>query len=422
MEGEGTAKRVSGERGRGTVSRRGVLAMTVAGAGAVVAACGRSGGTPAATPSPHSTATPTTVPPTATATAVPPTPTVVPSPTPLPATPSLEEMAGQLMVVAFDGQDVASATEVTDQIRRGLLGAVVLFYDGPRNIASPQQVAALTSGLQALSPGPPLMICCDEEGGAVARLDQRAGFPPTISEQAMASAGQTSQAAGAMAQTMRAAGLNLDLAPVVDTNVNPSNPAIGAFGRSFSADPQAVAANALQFVDAMHAQGILCTLKHFPGQGSAQADTHKGFVDVTAVWSRDELIPFRSVIQAGKADAVMVAHTFNSNIDPTYPGTLSHATVTGLLRGELGFTGVAMSDSMTMQAITDQYGFAQAVELSINAGMDMLSYSSATANGQPAADAIRGVIVDAVNAGRIPLARVQEAYGRVMALRARAVG
>lgn len=328
-------------------------------------------------------------------------------------------MAGQLMVVAFDGYDVSGADQVADPIRSGLLGAVVLFFDEPRNISSPTQVAALTSGLQALSPGPPLIICCDEEGGTVARLGPRGGFPATISEQAMAAAGRTSQAASAMARTMASAGVNTNLAPVVDVNLNPANPAIGALGRSFSSDPQVVAANALQFVDAMHGQGILCTLKHFPGQGSATADTHKGFVDVTSVWSRDELIPFQSVIEAGKADAVLVAHTFNANLDPTYPATLSHATVTGLLREQLGFDGVVMTDSMTMAAIAGNYGFAQSIELAINAGIDMIAYSDATANGLPAADAIRRVIVDAVTAGRIPTQRIHDSYARVMALRQR---
>ena len=322
-----------------------------------------------------------------------------------------------MMVVAFDGYDVASATQVSDAIRRGMLGGVVLFYDEPRNISSPGQLAALTSGLQALSPGPPIIICCDEEGGAVARLDPRGGFPSTVSERAMAAAGQTTHAADAMARTLRAAGVNIDLAPVVDTNVNPSNPIVGALGRSFSPDPQAVSTNALQFVDAMHAQGILCTLKHFPGHGSSTSDSHLGFVDVTNLWSRDELIPFRAVIDAGKADLVLTAHIFNRNLDPKYPATLSHATVTGLLREELGYSGVVMTDSMTMHAITDNYGFSQSIELAINAGVDIISYSEALASGQPAADAIRGIIADAVTAGRIPLERVQESYARVMALR-----
>lgn len=392
------------------LTRRRFLALAAGGlAGFVAAACGGSSSSGTATPAATHPVTPSPSP-----TPVPATPT--PSPTPAP---SLEEMAGQMMVVAFDGQDAASAPQVAPLIQAGMLGAVVLFADGPYNVASPEQVAVLTAGLQALSPGPPVLIFCDEEGGLVARLDDRHGFPATVSEQAMAAAGTTSQEAGQMARTMRTAGVNADLAPVVDVNVNPDNPIIGALGRSFSSDPQVVADNAIKFIDAMHAQGVLTTLKHFPGHGSSTTDSHLGFVDVTDTWTDKELIPFQQVIAAGKADAVMTAHIFNANLDPTYPATLSHATITGILRDQLGWDGVVISDSMSMKAITDYYGFAQAIELSVNAGVDMISLAAATWNGQGAGEAIRGAIVDAVNGGRIPQSRVEEAYGRVMALRNR---
>ena len=343
------------------------------------------------------------------------------TPTPEPAPPSLEQMAGQMMVVAFDGNDAASAMQIVPAIEAGMLGAVVLFASGtsPSNIISPDQVAALTSGLQALSPGPRLLIFCDEEGGLVARLDDRFGFPATVSEQSMATSQTTAQAASVMASTLRAAGVNANLAPVVDVNVNPDNPIIGSLGRSFSSDPRSVANNALQFVDAMHSQGILCTLKHFPGHGSSTADSHLGFVDVTDLWSDQELIPFQTVIAAGKADVVLSAHIFNAHLDPTYPATLSHATITGILRERLGYQGVVVTDGITMKAITDFYGFSQAVELAINAGVDMVSCAESVLNGQSAGDAIRGVIVDAVKTGRIPVARVEESYARILALRKR---
>ncbi len=324
-----------------------------------------------------------------------------------------------MMAVAFDGADAASATQVTPAIAGGMLGGVVLFANGPYNVSSPDQVAALTSGLQAFSPGPPILIFCDEEGGLVARLDDRFGFPATVSEQDMAAAGTTAQQGAQMAATMRAAGANANLAPVVDVNVNPDNPIIGSLGRSFSADPQVVADNALLFVDAMHQEGVVTTLKHFPGHGSSTADSHLGFVDVTDLWSDKELIPFKAVIDAGKADVIMTAHIFNANLDPDYPATLSHATVTGILREQLGYDGVVITDSMTMKSITDFYGFAEAIELAVNAGVDMISLAAATWNGQNAADAIRNTIVDAVNGGRVPQSRVEEAYGRIMALRQR---
>jgi beta-N-acetylhexosaminidase len=326
-----------------------------------------------------------------------------------------------MMLVGFDGQTAADATEVTAAIQAGQLGALVLFADGPFNVSSPEQLAALTAGLQALRPAgqPPLIISCDEEGGLVARLDDRHGFPATVSEQDMVAQGATAQDAGQMADTLKAVGVNLDLAPVVDTNINPDNPIIGSLGRSFSANPSVVGDNALTFIDAMHQRGVMTTLKHFPGHGSSTTDSHKGFVDVTNTWTDAELIPFQAVIDAGKADVIMTAHIFNANLDPDYPATLSRATITGLLREQMGYNGVIFTDSITMHAITDFWTFSEAIELTINAGADMISISSGTLNGQNSCDAIRSAIVDAVNAGRIPMSRIDESYARIMALRNR---
>lgn len=327
-----------------------------------------------------------------------------------------------MMLVGFDGTTIAEASTTATLIGRGMLDAVVLFADGPFNVESPAQVAQLTLDLMVHSPNRPLIIACDQEGGLVARLNDRHGFPPTVSEQFLGELddlAQTRQYAGEMAATLAAAGINLNLAPVVDVNVNPDNPVIGAIGRSFSQDPEVVAEQALAFIASMHEKGVLCTLKHFPGHGSSTSDSHLGFVDVSATWSDAELIPFRRVIEAGQADAVMTAHIFNSNLDPDYPATLSHATITGVLREQLGFDGVVISDSITMRAISDHYGFTQGIELAINAGVDMISISDATVNGQNSADVMRTAIVDAVNGGRIPASRIDESYARIAALAAR---
>ena len=176
---------------------------------------------------------------------------------------------------------------------------------------------------------------------------------------------------------------------------------------------------ALAFIDAHHAHGVLCTLKHFPGHGSSTADSHKGFVDVTSTWSLRELKPYRDIIAAGKADAIMTAHVFNANIDPDYPATLSHNTITGILRGELGYDGVVISDDMQMGAIRDYYGFEEGVELAIHAGVDIISIANQTGTYDPLLHE-RGfaAIQQAVEAGRISPARIDESYRRIMALKA----
>ena len=402
------------------ISRRRFLALTGGAlAGAALTACGDSSTPPASTSKstvePSETASPAA---TATSTPVPPTPAP-----PIPYT----DKIGQMLMVGFRGLSVAAADPLATAIASGRLANAVLFESdgagGLRNIDSAEQVAALDASLQAYAPGV-MLIAADEEGGAVARFDPRHGFPETVSEAYLGRQDDvtvTRQYAGSMASVLAAAGVNLNLAPVVDMNVNPANPVIGALGRSFSADPDVVTRQAMAFIDAHHERGVLCTLKHFPGHGSSTADSHLGFVDVTGTWSRAELEPFRRIIAAGKADAIMTAHIFNATLDPDYPATLSHATIEGVLRGELGYDGVVLTDDMQMGAIAQYYGFEQAIELAINAGADIISIANTTTYSGLAHERAYAAIDDAVASGRIAAARIDQSYARIMRLKARIV-
>lgn len=407
------------------VSRRHVLGLGIgAAAGAILAACGGDksdppdGRPPTFTPSgrPLPTKAPSPQP----SPTVPPTPTVADAP--------LETKIGQMILAGFRGLRVAPGDLLAERLRNGSPGNVVLFdHDTPsngvidRNIQSPAQLQALTTELQTYAPIP-LFIATDEEGGQVARLSPRWGFPATYSAKSLGDRNDpkfTRETARAMAETLATAGVNLNLAPVVDLNVNPDNPVIGRYDRSFSANPDIVTAQALAFIEGHHDAGVLTTLKHFPGHGSSTADSHKGFVDVTKLWSRPELEPFRNIIAAGKADAVMTAHIFNANLDPDYPATLSKATLTGILREELGFDGVVITDDMQMGAIRDFYGFEAAVELAVNAGADIVAIS----NNLTYEDGLEGrtfaAIKSAVDAGRISQDRIDQSFRRIMTLKAR---
>lgn len=224
-----------------------------------------------------------------------------------------------------------------------------------------------------------------------------------------------------MAQTLAAAGITHNLAPVVDANTNPANPVIGRLGRSFGADPAAVIAQARAFIEAHRAHGVTTTLKHFPGHGSSQADSHLGLVDVSATWQPLELDPYRVLIGEGLVDAVMTAHVFNGRLDPDLPATLSKATITGLLRQELGYDGVVITDDMNMAAITGQYGFAQAAVLAIEAGADLLAYGNNLVYDAGVAERAVAALLSAVEQGELSAARIDESYRRVMALARRAV-
>ncbi|WP_223173595.1 glycoside hydrolase family 3 protein [Georgenia yuyongxinii] len=339
----------------------------------------------------------------------------------------LEVMVGQMLLLGFRGTTLEPTNPVVADLERHLGGVVLFSRDVPsgsatRNITSPAQVAALTATLQAQA-DPPLLVTTDQEGGQVARLGPEHGFPATRSAAQLGAMGDpaaTRAAAAEMARTLRVAGVNLNLAPVVDVNVNPTNPIIGALGRSFSAHPDVVAEEAAAFVRGHHDEGVLTTLKHFPGHGSSRADTHAGFVDVTDTWSEAELVPYRSLIGQGLADAVMVAHVFNATLDADHPASLSAATITGLLREDLGFDGVVMSDDLQMGAITQQWSFDEAIHLAVQAGTDLLTFSNNLEAFEPDLGArAHATLLDLVRRGEIDEARIAASYERIQLLKAR---
>jgi beta-N-acetylhexosaminidase len=391
------------------MSRRRFLSTLGGGAAAfVLAACGISRSpqaSPSASPQPPS---PTS------------SPTAAPTSTP---GPSLRDRIGQMLLVGFRGLTVDQASEIAADIEGRNLGGILLFdTDQPthskvRNVQSPGQLTALVAGLQALAQTP-LLVAIDEEGGLVARLDQRHGFPPTTSAAdlgARADVAFTEQAGKTIAETLHAVGVNLNLAPVVDVNVNPTNPIIGSLGRSFSSDPAVVTAQAEAFVKGHRGVGVKTTLKHFPGHGSSTGDTHLGVVDVTNTWSEMELEPFASLIRDGLADAVLTAHVFNAKLDPDHPATLSEPTIGGILRRQLGWDGLVLSDDMQMGAIRKAYGYSDALRLAILAGVDVLTIAQqqvyeAGIVGHTI-DLIEGLVLD----GSITEARIDQSFARIQA-------
>ncbi len=378
---------------------------------------------PPATPAPAPTEAPT---PTATEA---PTPSPSPSAGPEDAWGQLDLRAkiGQMLLVGFRGMTVKSAATTVADIRDRGLGGILLFdYDTPtgrydRNIANPDQVRALVSGLRAAATVP-LIVAIDEEGGKVDRLKARYGFPSTVSEASLGArddAAYTQKRAKAIGKTLHGLGIDLDLAPVVDLNVNPTNPVIGALDRSFSADPAVVARQGAAYLAGLHDAGIAGSLKHFPGHGSSTADSHLGVVDVTSTWTDRELEPFRELIAAGDADTVLVAHVFDKDLDPDYPASLSSNVIDGMLRGDLGFDGVVITDDLQMGAIREAYGYKTAVERAILAGADILTIANEQTYEPHVVKTTIDIIEAAVQAGRIDPARIDASWRRIAALKAR---
>ena len=298
---------------------------------------------------------------------------------------SLEEKIGSMLMVGFMGTTAGEESQICQDIRDYHLGGVILFDVNPldktqaKNFENKTQVKALTTQLQNCSHDHKLLIAVDQEGGRVQRLKTKYGFYGKFEKAtdiSKLSDDEVNKHYQKMAEELQSVGINYDLAPDVDLAINPKNRVIYQLGRSFGSTPKDVAHYSTIFIEAMRSHGILTSAKHFPGHGSSLGDTHKGFVDVTKLWQKKELEPYRILTQEGVLDTVMVAHVFNKKIDDKYPATLSKKTIKGLLRGELGFDGVTITDDLQMGAIAHKYGLKNTLKLAIAAGNDILLFGN----------------------------------------------
>lgn len=341
---------------------------------------------------------------------------------------NLRRKIGQMLIIGFSGYELNKDSAVIQWLEQDGLGGVLLFdFDLPKkeygkNLKNQDQIKQLTQQLRACAKaqGLPLFIALDYEGGAVDRLRHIEGCMKTLKpiEQALLSDAQLYEEASKMAVTLKALGFNLNFAPVVDLNLNEKEGIIGKLGRSFSNHPNEVIRAAKIVVNAFHEQGIVCAYKHFPGHGSAIGDTHEGFVDVTEHYQTIELIPYTKLLTDKNLPQAMVmtAHVVNRQLDSSgLPATLSYPMLTELLRREIGFNGVVISDDLQMQAISNHYSLKEALRLTINAGADMVIVGNQL--GSHTATEVVDCIEDLVNSDEIPLSRIEEAYERIVALK-----
>ena len=337
----------------------------------------------------------------------------------------LRNKIGQMLLIGFRGTEINEESHIYKILKDINIGGVVLFdYDVPsqsfpRNIISPEQTRKLISGLQAYSKVP-LFVAVDAEGGRINRLKEKYGFIkiPSAREVGSQDLEKAESIYKKLAGQLSELGFNLNLAPVVDVDVNPDNPIIGALERSFSKDHQNVTDYALAFINAHEREGIITVLKHFPGHGSTSTDSHLGMVDVTESYKSYELDPYRELIGRGKAEMIMTAHIMNTQIDPDYPATLSSNFLQKILRGELNYDGVIISDDMQMGAIRENYGFSEALIRTINAGCNILAISnnSETYDKDIAYKAL-DIIFDAVKSGKISMDKINNSFAKIINLK-----
>ncbi len=316
----------------------------------------------------------------------------------------LRRQIGQLLIAGFNGGAVP--TELRSLAREFSLGGVILFA---RNIEEPEQVAELTYEAARLVPDLPAWVSIDQEGGRVARL--KAPFTEWPPMAALGRSGDASLAerfARALAFELKAVGITLDYAPVLDVHTNPKNPVIG--DRALAEKAEEVARLGSAIIRVLQQEGIAACGKHFPGHGDTSVDSHLELPLVEHPPERlrqVEFIPFRAAVEAEVA-TIMTAHVFVPSLDDQVPATLSKKIV-GLLRDELGYQGVILSDDLEMKAIAGRYDVADAAVRAVAAGCDGVLICGANHDAQAAA---LEALVHAVEEERIPISRIDDALKR----------
>lgn len=344
-----------------------------------------------------------------------PDPTSAPIPDPIAekvAAMTTEELAGQLLVAGIQGTEPGEdARQVIEELR---VGGIILFA---RNVESPEQLTELTNGLKEINReagNVPLFLCVDEEGGMVSRMPTGVADLPNAYDYVQ-SGGDPEKRGEALAAQCAGFGFSVDFAPVMDVWSNSRNTVIGrrAFGRSAEEAAQA----GVQCARAMMDKGIIPVLKHFPGHGDTDVDSHVGLpvVDKTEEELEElELVPFRRALEGEKpVPAVMVGHILMEKLDPLLPASLSPEVVDGLLREKLGFEGVIFTDDLTMGAVADTYGMGEAVVKAVEAGCDM----ALVCHGLDNAKAAYHALLFAVEDGTLTRERLEESVYRILTLK-----
>jgi len=322
---------------------------------------------------------------------------------------NLEEKIAQMMFVGLNGKSLSE--QEAEMLRTEHVGGVILLGG---NIQNQEQLLEYVTNIKKASEnsGPPLMRGVDDEGGRVSRIPESiVNFPSNqfIGDQADASLSH--EIGELLAQKAKVFGFNVNFAPVLDINNNPQNTVIG--DRSFGSTPEKVSKLGIATMKGIKSEKVIPVVKHFPGHGNTLVDSHKQLpkVDKSMVDIKsEEIVPFRKAINEG-TEMVMVAHILYSAIDQEYPATLSERVITGLLRDDMGFEGVVITDDMSMGAITQNYGMEEAAVLSIGAGADMFMLTS---SGNGNYERVKNALKEAVEKGVITEGSLNASVKRVL--------
>ena len=326
---------------------------------------------------------------------------------------TLDEKIGQMVIVGVDGY--INDENSMNLIKQHYVGGVILFQ---KNIQNSIQALSLINSLKNSNSinKIPLFLSVDEEGGRVSRMPAEFTKIPTNQRLGQINNSTLSFKIGSgLAEEIKSFGFNMDFAPVLDINSNPKNPVIG--DRSFGSNAGVVSKLGVQTMKGIQSQNVIPVVKHFPGHGDTSVDSHVGLPTVNNDLQRlkeFELLPFAEAIR-NKADVVMVAHILLPKIDPEFPASFSKTIITGLLRGELGFQGVVVTDDMTMGAISKNYDIGDASVKSINAGSDIILVCHFYDKELAVIQALK----KAVEVGVITRERMDESVYRILTLKSK---
>ncbi len=336
---------------------------------------------------------------------------------------TVEEKLGQMLMPDYrnwNGQNVTEMLpEIEQQIKDFDLGGVILFRE---NVVTTEQTARLVDAYQQASEKHGMFISIDQEGGIVTRLQSGTDMPGNMALGATRSSEITKDVARAIGEELGSLGINTNFAPTLDVNNNPDNPVIGV--RSFSENPQLTAELGTAYIKGMQETGTIATAKHFPGHGDTEVDSHVGLPEVPYEMDRlreVELYPFQQAMNAG-VDAIMSAHITFPKVDETkviskktgeevsLPATLSHRILTGLIREEMNYDGLIVTDAMNMGAITEHYGTVDAAIMSVKAGTDIVLMPVGL-------QAVRAGLLEAIASGEIKEKRINASVKRILTLK-----
>lgn len=287
---------------------------------------------------------------------------------------------GHMIISGFRGTRAGDpeVDRICRYLESGEIGGVILLK---RNITSPEQILALTKVFREASAIGQPIISIDQEGGRVARIGSWNGFRDWMSADAIVRTGMSDEEVRGYyterARELGTVGINVNFGPVVDLNVNPTNPVIGSLGRSYGSDSADVVRYARQFVRAHRAVGVKTCIKHFPGHGSSSSDSHLRRVDISSSWGEVELVPFQDLQNTGDVDSIMMAHVYHPSFSEKKgrPASLSAKGIE-VVRKAIAFDGPTFTDDMQMKAITGTYALGRAAVMALNAGNSFLIYSN----------------------------------------------